>query len=124
LQSIVNAGVTSIGLLVAIYYSIVGIACTVYYRKALTRHLRGFVFAGVVPLLSAAILLSLGGYIIYTDWISANSFAFDASNGWFLVAVPVVTLLAAIPALLWAYVRRHPKYMSMPTESAPATALD
>jgi amino acid transporter len=123
LQAIVNAGVTSIGLLVAVYYSIVGISCTVYYRKALSNNIKGLVFAGVVPLASAAVLLSLGGYLIYTDWTSATSFAFDATNGWFLVAVPVVTLLAAAPALLWTYLRRHPKYLSNPTETAPADAL-
>ena len=124
LNAIVSAGVTSIGLLVAFYYSVVGISCTVFYRRALTRNIKGFVFAGVFPLLSAAALIVLGVYLTYTDWRASDSFAFDATNGKFLVAVPAVVLLSAIPALIWTWVRRHPKYLSMPTESAPPTALD
>jgi len=123
LNSIVSAGVLSIGLLVAFYYAIVGISCTVYYRHALTKSLKGFVFAGAVPLLSAASLIGLGAYLTWYDWTLNDTFAFDASNGKFLVAVPAVVLLGAIPALIWTKLRRNPKYLSKPTESAPADAL-
>jgi amino acid transporter len=124
LAAVVTAGVTSIGLLVAFYYSLVGISCAVYYRKALTKNLKGFVLAGVVPLASAAVLLALGAYLTYTDWTSTDSFAIDATNGKFQVIVPVGVLVAVIPAIAWTYFRRHPKYMSNPTESASANALD
>ncbi|HSP09133.1 MAG TPA: APC family permease [Candidatus Dormibacteraeota bacterium] len=123
LGAVVGAGVSSIGLLVAFYYSVVGISCAVYYRRALTHNIKGFVFAGLFPVLSALSLLALAAYLTYTDWTSADSFAFDATNGKFLVVVPAVVLLSAIPAVIYAYLRRHPKYMSMPTESAPADAL-
>ncbi|MDQ6720596.1 MAG: APC family permease [Candidatus Dormibacteraeota bacterium] len=123
LAAVVNAGVTSIGLLVAFYYGVVGISCTVYYRHALTNNLKGFIFAGVFPLLSAITLFVLGGYLIWTDWNASSDFAFDATNGKFLVLVPVVALLSGIPALIYSYLRRHPKYMSMPTESAYPNAL-
>ncbi len=123
LAAVVNAGVTSIGLLVAFYYGVVGISCTVYYRHALTNNLKGFIFAGVFPLLSAITLFVLGGYLIWTDWNASSDFAFDATNGKFLVLVPAVALLSGIPALIYSYLRRHPKYMSMATESAPSTAL-
>jgi amino acid transporter len=124
LNAIVSAGVTSIGLLVAFYYSLVGISCAVYYRHALTKNLKGFVFAGVFPILSAATLIALGVYLTVTDWRSSPDFAFEATNGKFLVAVPAVVLLSAIPALLWTRIRRNPRYLSMRTEAAPATALD
>jgi hypothetical protein len=78
----------------------------------------------VFRLLSAAALIALGAYLTYQDWILSPTFAFQATNGKFLVAVPAVVLLSAIPALLWAWIRRHPKYLTMPTEAAPATALD
>jgi len=123
LAAVVNAGVTSIGLLVAFYYGVVGISCVVYYRHALTNNLKGFIFAGVFPLLSAISLFVLGGYLIWTDWNASSDFAFDATNGKFLVVVPLVALLSGIPAYIYAYLRRHPKYMSNPTESAAPTAL-
>jgi amino acid transporter len=123
LAAIVSAGVTSIGLLVAFYYGVVGISCVVYYRHALTNNLKGLIFAGVYPLLSSITLFVLGGYLIYTDWNLNSDFAFNATNGKFLVAVPLVGLLSGIPALIYSYLRRHPKYMSMPTESAASNAL-
>src|ERR1700682_3524325 len=123
LAAVVNAGVTSIGLLVAFYYGVVGISCVVYDRHALTNNLKGFIFAGVFPLLSAISLFVLGGYLIWTDWNASSDFAFDATNGKFLVVVPLVALLSGIPAYIYAYLRRHPKYMSNPTESAAPTAL-
>ena len=124
LNAIVSAGVTSIGLLVAFYYAMVGISCTVYYRRALTKNVKGFVFAGAFPLLSAAALIALGVYLIQQDWAASDSFAFEATNGRFLVAVPAVVLISAIPALIWTWIRRHPQYLSMRTEAAPANALD
>ena len=123
LGAVVTAGVTSIGLLVAFYYGLVGIACAVYYRKALTRNLKGFIFAGVVPVVSALVLFVLAGYLIYQDWTSTDKFEFSASNGKFNVLVPVAILLAGVPALIYQVVVRHPAYMSLPSESASDDAL-
>jgi amino acid transporter len=123
LGAIVTAGVTSIGLLVAFYYGLVGISCAVYYRRALGHSLKGLIFAGVVPVVSALILFGLAGYLVHQFWTSTDTFAFNATNGKFDVAVPVAILLAGIPALVYAVVTRHPAYMSMPTESASPDAL-
>ena len=123
LGAVVTAGVTSIGLLVAFYYGLVGIACAVYYRKALTRNLKGFIFAGVVPVVSAVVLFILAGYLIYQDWTSTDTFAFSASNGKFNVLVPVAILLAGVPALIYQVLVRRPAYMSLPSESASEDAL-
>ena len=123
LGAVVTAGVTSIGLLVAFYYGLVGISCAVYYRKALTRNAKGFIFAGVVPVVSALVLFLLAGYLIYQDWTSTDKFEFSASNGKFNVLVPVAILLAGVPALIYQVVVRHPAYMSLPSESANDDAL-
>jgi amino acid transporter len=123
LGEVVTAGVTSIGLLVAFYYGLVGISCAVYYRRALTRNLKGFIFAGVVPVVSALILFLLAGYLIYQDWTSTDKFEFSASNGKFNVLVPVAILLAGVPALIYQVLVRHPAYMSLPSESASDDAL-
>jgi amino acid transporter len=123
LAAIVTAGVTSIGLLVAFYYGLVGVSSFWYYRRALTNNLKGFVFAGLYPLLSAITLFILGGYLIYTDWNLSPDFAWDAANGKFLVLVPALGLITGIPALIYAYVVRRPKAMSEPTETAPRDAL-
>jgi amino acid transporter len=123
LGAVVTAGVTSIGLLVAFYYGLVGIACAVYYRRAFAGSVKGLIFAGIVPVVSALILFGLAGYLIYQDWTSTDTFAFDATNGKFNVLVPVAVLLAGIPALIYAVLARHPSYFNLPTESADADAL-
>jgi amino acid transporter len=123
LGAVVTAGVTSIGLLVALYYGLVGISCAVYYRRALTSNLKGFIFAGVFPLLSALSLFALGAYLIHADWTASDTFAFDATNGKFLVAVPVAVVLSAIPAFIYTVIRRRPSYVSMPAVAAPSDAL-
>jgi amino acid transporter len=123
LAAIVSAGVTSIGLLVAFYYGLVGVSSFWYYRRALTNNLKGFFFAGLYPLLSAITLFVLGGYLIYTDWNLSPNFAWDAANGKFLVLVPSLGLITGIPALVYAYVVRRPKAMNEPTEAAAPDAL-
>ena len=124
LGAVVTAGVTSIGLLVAFYYGLVGISCAVFYRRALTRNLKGLIFAGVVPVVSALVLFLLAGYLIYQDWTSTDTFAFSASNGKFNVLVPVAILIAGVPALIYQVLLRHPAYMSLPSEAASEDALD
>jgi amino acid transporter len=124
LNAIVVSGVTSIGLLVAAYYGLVGISCAVYYRHALTTSVKAFVLAGLFPMLSALTLFALATYLIYQDWTTSGAIALDATNGKFQVIVPAAVVLSAIPAYLYAYLRRHPKYMSMATSSAPRDALD
>jgi amino acid transporter len=123
LGAVVTAGVTSIGLLVAFYYGLVGISCAVYYRNALTSNVKGLIFAGVVPVVSALVLFLLAGYLIYQDWTSTNTFAFSATNGKFNVLVPVAILLAGVPALIYQVLVRHPSYMGLPSESASEDAL-
>lgn len=123
LGAVVTAGVTSIGLLVAFYYALVGISCAVYYRRAFAGNLKGLILAGVIPVLSALILLGLAGYLIQQLWTQDETFAFDAANGKFDVLVPLIILLAGIPALIYAVLSRRPRYMNLPAESANSDAL-
>jgi amino acid transporter len=124
MSQIVVAGVTAIGILVAFYYGMAGIASAVYYRRAFRHSLKGFIFAGVFPVLSAIALFGLGGYFIYQQWTSTDSVAFSASNGKFVVIVPVLVILAAIPALVWSMLRARSNYYALPREAADARAFE
>jgi amino acid transporter len=114
LNAVVNAGVTSLGILVSVYYGLAAISCTVYYRRALTHSVKGLIFAGIFPLLSGISLFVLAGYLIYQDWTSTDTFAVDATNGKFLVIVPVLVMLAGVLALIYSMVRRHSPFYRMP----------
>jgi amino acid transporter len=124
LNAIVVSGVTSIGLLVAAYYGLVGISCAVYYRHALTTSVKAFVLAGLFPMLSALTLFGLAIYLIYQDWTNSGALALDATNGKFQVIVPAAVVLSAIPAYAYTYLKRRPAYLHMARSSAPRNALD
>ena len=124
LGSVVGAGVNAIGILVAFYYGLAAIACTVFYRRALTHSVKGFIFAGLYPLLSGISLFILAGYLIYSDWTSTDSIALDASNLRFQVIVPVAVILAGIVALIYSMARRHSPFYREPRVSAEPNAFD
>jgi amino acid transporter len=113
LNAVVNAGVTSLGILVSVYYGLAAIACAVYYRRALSHSVKGLIFAGIFPLVSAITLFVLAGYLIYKYWTSTNSIAVDATNGKFIVIVPVLVMLAGVLALIYSMARRHSPFYRM-----------
>ena len=119
----VAAVANAIGILVSVYYGFAAIACTVFYRKALTRSIKGFVFAGVYPLLSGLALFVLAGSLIYQDWTTTDKIALDASNTRFQVIVPVAVILAGIVALIYSAIVRRPPFYRMARETAEAEAL-
>src|ERR1700674_3696506 len=124
LQAIVGAGVNAIGILVSVYYGFAAIACTVFYRKALTRSVKGFIFAGVYPLLSGLALFVLAGYLIYQDWfVLANTIPLAASNPRFQVIVPLGVVLPGVVALLYSAIVRRPPFYRMARETAEVEAL-
>jgi amino acid transporter len=120
LNAIVAAGVTGLGLLVAVYYGLAAVACVAYYRRALRHSVKGLIFAGIVPALSAIALFGLGIYLVYSQWTSTDKFEIDATNGKFVVAVPVLVMVAAVVALIYSVARRQsPFYRIARIEAAP-----
>ena len=54
--SLLNALVYSLGLMIAFYYGLTGLACTWFYRRTLLRSARNFVFRGLFPMLGFVML--------------------------------------------------------------------
>lgn len=50
---------SALTLLIAFYYTLVGISCAIYYRKELFKSVKNFVFMGLAPLLGATALIFL-----------------------------------------------------------------
>jgi amino acid transporter len=84
--------ILDIGVLVAFYYGITGLACAWAFRKVLTSRPKLLVFAGVLPLLGGLSLMAIGGYVIYQAWTTNIS-----------AALPVLVAMAlGIPLLIIA----------------------
>lgn len=108
-NAIQNA-ILAIGLQIAFYYGLTGIAATWYYRKLLFTSLSNFVFAGVFPLAGG-----LGFFYIFYEA------AKGLTVGQFWTGVGA--MLVGIPLLVWSWIH-NPDFYRQPTEAAePAGAV-
>ena len=64
---------SSLGILVAFYYSLTGIACVVYYRRHVRQSVKGFLMVGVGPILGSLGLAFMLIAAIQSLWDPANS---------------------------------------------------
>jgi amino acid transporter len=70
--SVISDSVTALGVLIAFYYGLTGVACFWYYRRTLAQSARNLFMRGILPLLGWAIMWSIGGYSLVQDWSPAN----------------------------------------------------
>ncbi|GAA5024659.1 APC family permease [Kitasatospora paranensis] len=118
LNQFIAAAATAVGMLVSLYYGLAGLACALHFRDRLRAGVLAALRSVVLPALSAAVLFALGGFLAYTDWTSASSFAWNAANGRFLAAVPVAIVLAGVAFSAWAKWGRRSAYFQ-PEPLAP-----
>jgi amino acid transporter len=99
--------ILNIGVLVAVYYGITGLASTWAFRKVLFSSVRLLLFAGILPLLGGLLLLAIGGYVTYVAWTT------DITT-----ALPVlVTIALGLPLLLLAVVTNRSGFFREKTVS-------
>ncbi len=76
-ENLLAALIGSVGLMIAFYYGLTGLACTWYYRNTLTGSVRDFVMRGVIPLLGGVGLLMvlIYGLIQYAkpEWLTDDN---------------------------------------------------
>jgi amino acid transporter len=58
-QNVLGDSISALGFQIAFYYGITGFACAIFYRKELTRSLRNFFMAGVVPFVGGLMLTGI-----------------------------------------------------------------
>jgi amino acid transporter len=72
-QGLLAALIASLGLMIAFYYGLTGLACTWFYRRVLFTSVRNFVFKGLFPLAGAVILAVVFVYglqqFALPDWV-------------------------------------------------------
>jgi amino acid transporter len=73
-ENLLAALIGSVGLMIAFYYGLTGLACTWYYRNTLTGSVRDFVMRGVIPLLGGVglLIVLIYGLIQYAkpEWLT------------------------------------------------------
>ncbi|HET7053082.1 MAG TPA: APC family permease [Solirubrobacterales bacterium] len=86
-EDILFDSLAALGLMIAFYIGLTGFACTIYYRRELTRSVKNFFFIGVGPTVGGAILF----YLLIKNGIEladpANS---ESGNSWLGLGPPLV----------------------------------
>jgi amino acid transporter len=97
--SVFSKLILDIGLLVALYYGITGIACAWAFRKVLTTSVTRFIFAGVLPFVGGVYLLLIAYCLIVP-----TTLPFGQSADWGTSLPIIITVLLGIPLVILAAV--------------------
>jgi amino acid transporter len=101
-ENILFDSLAALGLMIAFYYGLTGFACTIYYRRELTRDLKTFILVGVAPLLGGVILGAIFVKSIIDLSDPANS---ESGDSWLGLGPPLVIgiffLIMGIALMLW-----------------------
>ncbi|WTW95479.1 APC family permease [Streptomycetaceae bacterium NBC_01309] len=119
LSDVIMATVNAVGILVSFSYGVVGLACVLLFRSELRQSVRNMLTMAVLPGISGIALIALGGYMIKLNWTASDHIAFDATNGRFLVAVPLAIIVLGIPIAAWNHFVRRPDYFTLPRSVDP-----
>jgi len=117
-QNVLNDSITALGFAVCFYYGFTGLACGWFFRKELFKSVRGFILAGLVPVLGGAMM----AFIFVKAWIVESDPNYNYSTPLFGIQVPIVIgiggLLLGIPLMILAFFKFRP-YFRRRTEVAP-----
>jgi len=119
-QHVISDSVTATGLAISFYLALTGLACAIYFRRALFNDLRTFAIAGLGPLLGFVSL----GYVFVRSCIDLADPAKSESGGVWLgmglpLAIAVLSLVVglALMGLMW---RADPTFFRRRSEAAGA----
>jgi amino acid transporter len=113
-QGLLAALISSLGLMIAFYYGLTGLACVWFYRRTLTKSARNFIFRGLFPFLGFVILAVIFVYGIQqfaapdwtTDPISGKNVTIFGIGA--AAVVGIIGLLFGFVLLgIWALVNRE-----------------
>jgi amino acid transporter len=89
--------ILEIGVLVALYYGITGIACAWAFRKVLLTSVTRFIFAGVLPFLAGLFLFAIA-YVV----IAPTSLPYGGAADWATSLPIIIAILIGIPLVIVA----------------------
>ncbi|MFJ3305297.1 APC family permease [Streptomyces sp. NPDC086549] len=124
LADMILATVNAVGIVVALSYALTALAAAVRFRSLLRTDPWQGVRAVVLPTLSAAALLGLGGYLGWSFYTSADRLELRPDNGWFLLLMPLAMIASGFVAAAYAkWVRRSPYFRTGEGTDADAPQL-
>jgi len=118
-QNVLNDSITALGFAICFYYGFTGLACGWYFRRELLKSVRGFVLAGLMPVIGGGMM----GFVFVKAFIVEQyTSGYNYSPPLFGIQIPIVigigSLLLGIPLMLLAAAKLRP-YFARKTEVAP-----
>jgi amino acid transporter len=126
-QNVLGDSVTAIGFMIAFYYGLTGLACVIYYRRAILSSAKNFLLAGLLPLAGFLMLafVFVRAYIDYGTKGYAEDFNYTPPL--LGIEVPIIIgiggLLLGVVLMLWA-MGGHRAFFRRKLEVADPRALD
>jgi amino acid transporter len=122
-QDVLNDSVTALGFEICFYYGFTGLACAWYFRRELFKSVRGFLLAGLLPVLGGVAM----GFVFVKSFIVVQyTQGYNYSHPLFGIQIPIVigigALLLGLPLMLIAAAWLRP-YFRRKTEVAPPGLL-
>ncbi|MFD0921069.1 APC family permease [Saccharopolyspora rosea] len=106
--SVLGDSVDAVGLLIAFYYGLLGLACPWFFRRTLFSGARAFLLRGLVPGFGGVVLLA--AFFLALREYSDPGYGMTSVAGIGTVAViGVAGLLLGLPLLVWLH-RRYPSF--------------
>ena len=109
-NELISAAVNAIGIVVALYDALTSLAAANRFRGLLRTSPGEALRAVVIPVISALVLLTLGGYLCWFFHHSTDHFAVDAANGWFQLMIPFLMIGSGLLVGAWAKWVRKSEY--------------
>ena len=120
-QNVLADAITGIGFQIAFYYGLTGFACAIFYRRELTKSLRNFFMAGVVPTVGGLML----AYIFVKAFADYNTTSTEVNytGGLFGIGTPILIgvggLALGVVFLVFANFAYRPFFRRKPEVARP-----
>jgi hypothetical protein len=92
-ENILFDSIAALGLMIAFYYGLTGVACAVYFRHELRKSFRNFFLAGFLPLVGAVIL---GGLFVKSCVDLSDPKNSSVGKAWLGLGPPLVIGLGSL----------------------------
>jgi amino acid transporter len=116
-QNVLGDSISALGFQIAFYYGLTGFACAIFYRRELTKSLRNFFMAGVVPFVGGLMLTGIfvKAFIDYNK--VENTYSGKFAGFGVPVAIGVGLLILGVVVMVIANIAL-PRFFRRKTETA------
>jgi amino acid transporter len=122
-KNVLADSIAALGLMIAFYYGLTGLACTIYYRKQIFVSVKAFFLVGVGPFVGFLMLFGILGKSIWDLSKPENS---ESGDSWFGLGPPLVIAIVFFIiglALMFAQSARKPDFFKRKPQLAEEGAL-